>query len=470
MTSCAKEDLARLPPGWAWTTLGDIATILPGFGFPERLQGRKEGDIPFFKVRDISRVVLSGEKLARTSDNYVSVRDCEQMRARPLPSGAVVFAKIGEAIRLNRRAILAQDSLVDNNVMGVFAEPVHIDNLYLFYYLTTQRLGDASRATTVPSVRKSDVESISAPIAPVSEQRRIVAKIEELFSDLDAGVEALKKAKAEIKRYRQSVLKCAFEAGFNTKTPRHQETEELITTELPRLPDGWAWTTIREIGDSILGKMLDKAKHTEGIRLPYLRNINVRWGSVDTSDLEQMFFKESEFERYGLKKGDVLICEGGEPGRAAVWDGRDVKMKFQKAIHRVRLHGEVLPQWLALQLRHDAEMGRLERYFTGSTIKHFTGQGLARYAVRLAPIAEQQQIVSEIERRFSVADEAEKVIDRSLKQAETLRQSILKRAFEGRLVSQDPNDEPAEKLLERIRAEKEKREAGGRAGRKRGKG
>jgi type I restriction enzyme, S subunit len=150
-----------------------------------------------------------------------------------------VFAKIGEAIRLNRRAILAQDSLVDNNAMGAVAAP-GLETLFLFYYLTTLKLGDVSRATTVPSVRKSDVESLQFPLAPVPEQRRIVAKIEELFSQLDAGVEELKKAKAQLKRYRQSVLKAAFEGKLTeewrkknrtTKTPRHKEGKKPETAQ-----------------------------------------------------------------------------------------------------------------------------------------------------------------------------------------------------------------------------------------------
>lgn len=141
-----------LPPGWAWTTLGEVATVLPGYGFPERLQGRRDGDIPFLKVRDISRAVAEDGVYAREADNYIMTRDCSELRARPMPAGTIVFAKIGEAIRLNRRAILAQDSLVDNNAMGALAAS-GLETLFLYYYLNTLKLGDLSRATTSPSSR-----------------------------------------------------------------------------------------------------------------------------------------------------------------------------------------------------------------------------------------------------------------------------------------------------------------------------
>src|SRR6266581_955289 len=101
-------------------------------------------------------------------------------------------------------------------------------------------------------------------------------------------------------------------------------------------PAQWPTVHLGQIADVKLGKMLDKAKHRSGRPLPYLRNINVRWGSVNTSDLLEMNFEDDELDRFGLRKGDVLVCEGGEPGRAAVWNGSIPNIKYQKAIHRIR--------------------------------------------------------------------------------------------------------------------------------------
>ncbi|OPY49001.1 MAG: Type I restriction modification DNA specificity domain protein [Methanosaeta sp. PtaU1.Bin112] len=130
--TCDKE-LCKLPESWNWTTLADVADISSGFGFPKHIQGKSNGDIPFFKVMDISKAFLNGCVYLRHANNYISLKECDDIKAKPLKEGTIVFAKIGEAIKLNRRAILAQDSLVDNNVMGLKAVSESINDLFIFY-------------------------------------------------------------------------------------------------------------------------------------------------------------------------------------------------------------------------------------------------------------------------------------------------------------------------------------------------
>ena len=140
-----------------------------------------------------------------------------------------------------------------------------------------------------------------------------------------------------------------------------------------------------------LGKMLD-ARKNKGSAQPYLRNPNVQWFDVDLSNVGQMRFEDHEEARYGLLAGDVLICEGGQAGRAAIWDGRVPGMKFQKAIHRVRCGPRLNNRYLVHRLMADYASGRLADYYTGATIKHLTGQDLARYRFALPPIPEQKRI------------------------------------------------------------------------------
>ncbi len=201
------------------------------------------------------------------------------------------------------------------------------------------------------------------------------------------------------------------------------------------LPPGWSQRPLSEVAEACLGKMLDRAKNTSGRKLPYLRNINVRWFGVDTSDLEEMFFDVREMERYGLCADDVLVCEGGEPGRAAVWDGRASAMKFQKAIHRVRPSKALLPQWLVYHLKADADRGALEPSFTGTTIKHFTGTSLAKYEIPLPPIAEQRRIVAKIESLFARSRRAKEVLVAIPPLLDQLRQSLFVVALRGDLTS-----------------------------------
>ena len=148
-----------------------------------------------------------------------------------------------------------------------------------------------------------------------------------------------------------------------------------------------------EITDSCLGKMLDQNKN-KGDYYPYLANRNVRWGSFDLVDLPEMRFQKTETERYGLNKGDLLVCEGGEPGRCAVWEGEIPNMRIQKALHRVRAHEGVNVYYLFYWLLLAGKRGILEQYFTGTTIKHLPGDKLKSIEVDLPESAYQDIVVS----------------------------------------------------------------------------
>jgi type I restriction enzyme, S subunit len=181
----------------------------------------------------------------------------------------------------------------------------------------------------------------------------------------------------------------------------------------------WPTVQLSEVAEHCLGKMLDGQKN-KGRLLPYLRNPNVRWLDVDTSDLKTMPFEPHEDERYGLREGDVVVCEGGEAGRAAIWDGRLPNLKFQKAIHRVRPGPKLDARYLVHRLMSDYHDGRLADYYTGATIKHLTGQDLARYRFLLPPLKEQRRIAEILDK----ADALRAKRRAALAQLDTLTQSI----------------------------------------------
>ena len=260
------------------------------------------------------------------------------------------------------------------------------------------------------------------------------------------------------------------------------------------IPTSWAWVPVGQIGDARLGKMLDKAKN-KGTPRRYLRNVNVRWFDFDLSDVFEMPFEDAEVDEFALRGGDVLICEGGEPGRAAVWDEREKGIYFQKAIHRVRFTEGVNSHFFVNVIRESADSGRLSVYFTGVGIKHFTGKGLASFIFPLPPLAEQDRIVAKVDELMALCNrleaaqaERESRRDRlvaathaglaelstpdsesstffinhlarlttSPEHVQQLRQTILNLAVRGKLIPQDPNDEPASELLKRIQGEKER--------------
>lgn len=155
----------------------------------------------------------------------------------------------------------------------------------------------------------------------------------------------------------------------------------------------WEKVKLGDVIDTCLGKMLDKNKN-HGVYQPYLANLNVRWGSFSLDNLEMMKFEESENERYGLKYGDLVICEGGEPGRCAVWKNAVPNMKIQKALHRVRTHQCLYNFYLYYWFLLAGKTGELEQYFTGATIKHMPAQKLREVVISLPPLPIQQRIAS----------------------------------------------------------------------------
>ena len=277
--------------------------------------------------------------------------------------------------------------------------------LYFFRYYEAQ-LQKSGTGTTFKAITQNVIKNIEVPVPSLDEQERIVSKIEELFSKLDASVAELKTAKEKLKVYRQAVLKEAFRCA-----------ESFV-------PFG-------NITDARLGKMLDKEKNT-GTPQRYLRNINVRWFNFDLSDLLEMRIGLDEIEKYSIQYGDLVICEGGEPGRCAVWEEQE-PIFYQKALHRVRFTDGSNPKFYMYYLWFAAQTGQLKRFFTGTGIKHLTGQSLVKVPVPSADKNTQDHAVSEIEFRLSVCDSIEQTVDTSLQKAEAMRQSILKQAFEGRL-------------------------------------
>jgi type I restriction enzyme S subunit len=190
---------------------------------------------------------------------------------------------------------------------------------------------------------------------------------------------------------------------------------------------GWEAKRISEIATHSLGKMLDKAKN-RGEPKPYLRNLNVRWGEFDLSDLFEMRFLLEEAEKYTVVKGDVLICEGGYPGRAAIWD-RDEPIYFQKALHRVRFHEPERNKWFVYYLQFRDLEGTLRKHFNGAGIQHFTGEALAQFEIPVPPLGEQQRIVGVLDEAFASLATAQAHAAQNLQNARDLFESHLNAVF-----------------------------------------
>jgi type I restriction enzyme, S subunit len=187
------------------------------------------------------------------------------------------------------------------------------------------------------------------------------------------------------------------------------------------LPADWRVVLLGDVADTTLGKMLDRGKSRGLPNVPYLRNVNVQWGRIDMHDLLAMELADEDRERFAVQPGDLLVCEGGEIGRAAIWHGRTEYLAFQKALHRIRSRGNLDMSYLRYLLEFYDGDGTLEKFSTGSTIAHLPQQKLRTLPVPLPPMEEQRQIVDILEDHLSRLDAAGQLLAGAQRRSDLLR-------------------------------------------------
>lgn len=190
---------------------------------------------------------------------------------------------------------------------------------------------------------------------------------------------------------------------------------------------GWETRALGDVADQCLGKMLDKSKN-RGTPRPYLRNLNVRWFEFDLCDVSEMRFEDHEFERYTARKGDLIVCEGGYPGRAAIWPHED-PIYLQKALHRVRFREPETAKWFLYFLYFADLNGTLRNHFSGTGIQHFTGEALRRFQLPLPSIREQRSTVAILDEAFAGIDAAIANTEKNLANARELFEGYLRSIF-----------------------------------------
>ena len=357
-----------------------------------------------------------------------------------MPKGTVLFstrAPIGYAVIASNDICTNQGfkSIIPNSL-------IYNEFLYHFFKSAKQLAEKHASGTTFKELSLEAFSKIPIDVPPLLEQHRIVAKIEELFSELDKGVEALKTAQQQLKVYRQAVLKWAFEGKLTNK--------HVVEG---RLPEGWKWKQIQKI-TSILGDGLHGTPiYSENGDYHFINGNNLFDGKiVFKENTKRVLYEEYEKYKKNLNEKSILVSINGTLGNTAFYNGE--RIILGKSACYFNVTDEVDKHYLRYSITSQRFINYAHKTATGSTIQNVSLKAMRDFEIPLPSLTEQHAIVQEIETRLSVADKVEETITQSLQQAEALRQSILKRAFEGKLVPQDPHDEPAEKLLARIRAER----------------
>lgn len=409
------------PEGWVMVRIGDVMRFIGG-GTPDRTEARFwDGDISWASVKDIKGVYL---KNTQEHINQSGIDSCATSVADP---GTVILATRicpGRAIESRIQTAINQDLKII-----VPKIPLLSSYIRLFFNSIEEKCQTLSSGTTVLGLSLNTLNEIFFCLPPLPEQARIVAKIEELFSSLEAGVESLKTAKEQLKAYRKAVLKRAFEKAEATRP----------LSDLALIKRGRSMHRPRD----------DKKLY--GGQYPFIQTGDVRAANGGVIRHYSQTYSELGLAQSRLwPKGTLCLTIAANIADTAFL-GLDAC--FPDSIVGITASSGTLSlEFLNYFIRMIKE--KIEGEASATAQKNINVEYLEKLEIPIMPIDTQKTIVSEIESRFSACDKLEETIDQGLAQAEALRQSILKKAFEGKLVPQDPNDEPASVLLERIRSER----------------
>lgn len=275
-------------------------------------------------------------------------------------------------------------------------------------------------------VQQVDLDNMPVLVPPLDTQRRIADFLDYQVSRMDEAVR-LRGEQIEALEDRLRVIEFEALRGSVVDEPRHSTTLEWMSD----LPQSWLVATVGSQFEVMLGKMLNEDR-ARGLHMkPYLRNTNVQWNRVDVDDLAEMDFPVSDYRRYSVQSGDLLICEGGQPGRAAIWDGRIEEMYYQKALHRARSRGRSNPRWLYYCLRVAVAQNVFASQGSQATIAHLTGEQLSAQRFPFPDPDVQASIVAELDETTTMTEAAVSEMTSQIALLEERKRSLISAAVTG---------------------------------------
>jgi type I restriction enzyme S subunit len=466
----------ELPRGWVWAQLGEIGEIVGGTTVDKNRRPIDPITLPYLRVANVQRGHLLLDKIKTVT---VERKVGEALALQP---GDILLNEGGDRDKIGRGWVWEgqiPQCIHQNHVFRVRLRDTSLNPYFISYFANefgrTFFMAEGKQTTNLASISMSKIRQLPVPIAPIAEQRRIVKRIDELFSEIADGETALTRARADLDTWRRALLKAAV-TGELTREWRKNHTASSTGTDLvarlrrehpdvpsiirrwsqdkASLPGTWAWAAVEEAGEVQLGRQRAPQHHSGRHMRPYLRVANVYEDRLALEDVKWMNFAPNEFEIFSLRSGDILLNEGQSPdllGRPAIYRGEIEGCCFQNTLLRFRSYEGIDPEFALLVFRHYMHAGRFKREARITTnIAHLSRTRFAAIEFPVPPIEEQIVIVQIV--RSLEADANGHIRAANEAPLDSLRQAVLRSAFAGRLVEQDAAEESAAALLARVSA------------------
>lgn len=440
-----EEQPYKVPKNWCWIHWGDAGEFIAGSGFKNQYQGYNDYDIPFYKVGSLKYTDINGYLYDNTNTINEDMR--AELKATLIPVNSVLFAKIGEAIRLNRRSLNSVPCCIDNNMMAFFAQKC--DCKYAFYWSRGLDLYNYTNATTVPAIRKSDLEKIPFPLPPMLEQQRIVERIENLYSKLDEAKDKAKEVVDGFDSRRAAILAQAF-SGKLTEKWRRENKYSL---------DDWKETTLSEVVSGFKYGSSEKSTY-ENDGMPVLRIPNIGDGVIDFSDMK--FLAHNDVDRDNqVHEDDLLIIRSNGSrdlvGKCAIVPELERDYAYASFLIRIKPSEVILPRFLLLYM--NSSVARNQMFIkakSSSGIHNINSKELGAIKIKVPSLVEQSEIVRILDEILAKENETRILAETVVDKIEEIKESVLAKAFRGELGTHDSSEASALDELKNILSKEER--------------
>jgi type I restriction enzyme S subunit len=494
-----------LPDNWIIAKLSDMvidpkSDFVDGpFGSNLKANEYRDEGIPVFRIQNIKAGYFLDKNI-----QFVTPQKAEQIKRHSFKYGDIIITKLGEPLGLCCKVPAKYPyGIIVADLMRVRPSAIIVNTNYLVYAINSKIIQDQfkriTKGTTRARVNLTIVRDIEIPLAPLNEQNRIVDKLDELLSELEKGKEQLQTSLEQLKVYRQTILKHAFEGKLSEgwrgkqkklKTPaelvaeikvyRKQQYEKQlkefkagkikVKPKEPRdfspvskklsenfnlIPSSWSWTQINEISDNIAYGYTEKSSK-EKIGPKFLRITDIQDNAVNWNTVPYCKIDREKIGQYLLSKGDLVFARtGATVGKSFLIRNDPPDAVYASYLIRIRVYKIFIPEFMAYFFQSDFYWKQITEGQVGIGQPNVNGSKLSELFIPLMSREEQKEIVKLLDNSMSNCDQLERTIIENINSVDVVKQGLLQKAFEGKLVEQDSKEEPASELLDRIKKERE---------------